>query len=79
MQENEHFSACKFIEESFEFIHTKTRFAEEGADTIAHLLMYLNAKNISIRTIMTELNFRANKVRALEDLAVDRKKGPRQV
>lgn len=53
MQENEHFSASKFIEESFEFIHTKTRFAEEGADTIAHLLMYLNAKNVSIKTIMT--------------------------
>lgn len=49
------------MEESFEFITTKARFAEEGADTIAHLLMYLNAKNVSIKTIMAELNFRANR------------------
>lgn len=58
------------MEESFEFINTKTHFAEEGADTIAHLLMYLNSKKVSIKTIMSELNFRANKDKALEELAL---------
>lgn len=57
------------MEESFEFITTKTRFAEEGADTIAHLLMYLNAKNVSIKTIMAELSFRANRNSSLSQLA----------
>ena len=38
----------KILEETYEFELTKDRIVEEGADLMAHLLMYLNAKDIHI-------------------------------
>jgi len=66
MQENEHFAALKILEESFELVTTKRRVVEEGADLLAHMLMYLNAKNVPIASILSELDIRANKLKELE-------------
>lgn len=41
--------------------------------------MYLNAKHVSIKTIMAELNFRANRNGALYNLAEKKDKQPRTV
>ena len=65
MQANSNFSALKIQEESFELITSKDRVTEEGADLLAHLLMFLNSKNIPLKSIMTELNGRANKLKDL--------------
>ena len=46
-------------------ISSKDRVVEEGADLLAHIMMFLNAKDIPLKSIMTELNCRANKVRDL--------------
>ena len=49
MQENSNFSALKIQEETFELIISKDRVTEEGADLLAHLLMFLNSKNIPLK------------------------------
>jgi phosphoribosyl-ATP pyrophosphohydrolase len=61
----------KILEESYELVTTKNRVVEEGADVMAHLLMYLNAKGTPIRSIITELNCRANKLREIERLVAE--------
>ena len=68
MQQNEHFSGFKVLEESYELVTSKNRAVEEGADLFAHLLMYFNARKIPVKQVMTELDCRANKVRSLTDL-----------
>ena len=51
MQENECLAVSKFMEECFEFSISKNNIVNEGADVIAHMLMYLNSKNIPFSSI----------------------------